>query len=528
MLRVGNMPPGLRKLVPAEFKPKKDADAVFIDRKAIEAAKEALGKADQELLLLEAYSRVLGCELVTLTSEEIPEAFAAAAKTLITEGDVLTGAAVIKTLETPGKLDDEMRVALPALAEALHAKMGAEELAKGVLKNEIPEKRWSEADLSRWFAASVSEIRETAGDNPIDLDGAKRLVQLTKTVILNYGGNLVTRGFFDEAVRDLATQPGLSDDGTALLTKFRMLTQPGRNSHIRTEKGVLVSLDRARRKQQELGLLNETQKKAIAVSTEAQKDKVAAARTAVLEKIKTWGFTEEDLDKAILYVEKHARITVQFHPDKKLPDGTTCIDSFLADPKYKNQFETKISSGSLGPKAGSSRDGWEKKLFRGAYHEATEFVPEERPKYGGLSPLNNPRGNGGDWYGSCFLELRQDVKFRSTFTPSDSAGCQADQVTTLDTVEVMFEQVMKSDPEYLKSLFEVARGDKYAMTKKYNRSYIEAQVHGELRLDRDVDFIVIHTKYMTTPYGEKLKQLAEAVGASIKYTDQTKFRIAEP
>ena len=515
-VRVGNLPPGLRDLVTPRYEGV-DAEFVVVDRKALEAS-----GADGSLRLAEAYGRVLGAELVTLPIEGLPSALKATATKLAGGAEQLTGQAVLHALENPSALDPKQISALPELAALLRERLGQEELAKGTLATGLPVSRASEAEINRFFAAAVAELRAGAGGEKIGDEGAERLTKLAKQVLLNYGGGLMTRAFFDGAVGDLHTSPGIDDGAMELLTKFRTAIQPGRTSHARHDDGALIKLDAARRRSAELSMLNPTQQKALEVVGEAAKEKVPAARAAVLAKIQAWGFTEADLDKVVAYVTNYARVTIQFNPDRKLTTGGAVIDAMIADPNYRNQFETKISGGSLGPKAGSSRDGWEKEIFRGVYHDH-ELIPEERPKYGGLSPLNHPAGNGGSWYGRCFFELRQDVKYRTTFTPRNSSGCKKDDVTTIDSIEVLLKQIVDNDPEYLKQLFAVAKGEKVSGTKNYSGNYIEAQTHGSVDLARDVEFVVVDKGLMSNAYGQKLQQLAEKIGATVKYTDQSKF-----
>lgn len=520
-IRLGNMPPGLMKLVPEGFKPE-DAEMVFVDRKGIEVASTAHAELAEGLRLVDAYNRMLGSETTVLTVADLPEGLQEAGKLISGGADTLTGGQLLKLLEQPTAIHPTIRAAVPELASLLHAQMGKDELMKGLLAQGVPPKRMNSAELTKWFAAAVEELRAAAGDAPIDEAGANKLIKLTKQALLNVGGGLLLRSCLDEAVRELNQAPGLSDAAVTKLATFRKQTQPGRTAHTRTEAGALVKLDIAKRRAEELAPLNAAQKQALSKVNENAGKKVEAARASVLKRIEAWGFGEADLDKLVAYIRSYAPVTIQFHPDKKLPGGQAAIDSFLEDPFYKNQFQTKISSGSLGPSAGSSRDGWEKKIFDGAYHTGP-LVPEERPKYGGLSALNSPKGNGGSWYGKCFFELRQDVKFRTTFTPRNSSGCGFDEVSTVDTIEVLLDQIGNKDSDYLRKMFEVARGERTSIDKNYSGSYVEAQVHGDIDLSRDVTFLVIEKSYLSNAYGQKLMQLAEKIGATVKITDQTRF-----
>ena len=515
------MPPGLQKLIPAGYK-SEDGDFTVLDRKGLDAAVKEYTDSTLQFRLLEAYTHTLGAESVAVPLDSVPKELAAGAKILAGAESSFTGASIIKALEDPGKIDKKLEKAIPGLAELVHLRMGEEELAKGLLSKGVPQKRMDDAELNRWFSASMADLRAKHGTDPIDLAGAERMIKLSKQAILNVGSGVLLLSFLDNAVRDLHDKPGLTDEAIDKLSKFRKLSRPSRKVAERTDVGALVKIDAAKRREAEMELLNETQKKALSVASDRATKKVADARKSLLERIKTWSFGEADLDKLVAYIQTYSPVTIQFHPDKKLPGGKNVVEGFAEEPEYKNQFQTKISSGSLCPTAGSSRDGWEKKCFAGVYHEH-DLNPDERPKYGGLSALNSPSGNGGNWYGKCFFELRQDVKFRTTVTPRNSCGCTAEDVTTIDAVEVMLDQVGKKDQSYLKSMFEVARGERHSVKQSYSGSYVEAQIHGTVDLARDVDFVVIDTKYVATPHGQQLLQLAEKWGATVKFTDQNKF-----
>lgn len=64
---------------------------------------------------------------------------------------------------------------------------------------------------------------------------------------------------------------------------------------------------------------------------------------------------------------------------------------------------------------GSDRDVKERKLFAGLYHRRGDPFPGERPKYGSLNSFQLPGGSA-PGYGTCYLELNDDVRNRTTFT----------------------------------------------------------------------------------------------------------------
>jgi hypothetical protein len=61
----------------------------------------------------------------------------------------------------------------------------------------------------------------------------------------------------------------------------------------------------------------------------------------------------------------NARITVNFHPDRRLRDGRTVAEHLAADGVYRSQFETGISNGGLTARPGGDRERWEHRMFAG-------------------------------------------------------------------------------------------------------------------------------------------------------------------
>lgn len=41
-------------------------------------------------------------------------------------------------------------------------------------------------------------------------------------------------------------------------------------------------------------------------------------------------------------IREHARVTINFHPDRVLPTGLTVVEGLLREGKYLSQFETHV------------------------------------------------------------------------------------------------------------------------------------------------------------------------------------------
>ncbi|WP_240942024.1 DUF3626 domain-containing protein [Planosporangium thailandense] len=143
------------------------------------------------------------------------------------------------------------------------------------------------------------------------------------------------------------------------------------------------------------------------------------------------------------------------------------------DGIYRSQFVTGTSNGGLTAHPGGDRWRWESRIFGGAYDDAPDH---ERPVYGALNFRRNPVG-GSPRFGSAHFRLTADTLRRATFCYPDS----------------VFEP----------SAFGVAAGmSLIALAEADDRDalddYIEAQVHGPVRLDRHVEALVLDPSYRGT------------------------------
>ena len=90
-----------------------------------------------------------------------------------------------------------------------------------------------------------------------------------------------------------------------------------------------------------------------------------------------------------------------------------------------------ISRGTLAPKVGGDRWKWEQRLFKNKYDAVAAF---ERPKYGCLNTVNDPRGiKSAVNYGDTYMVLR-GVRMRTTFTDQDSSSANAKVADALQSV----------------------------------------------------------------------------------------------
>jgi hypothetical protein len=160
-------------------------------------------------------------------------------------------------------------------------------------------------------------------------------------------------------------------------------------------------------------------------------------------------------------------ITLHFHPDWPHRDGLV-VESMVRDGRYGSQFVTGVSNGLLAPVEGSDRWRWESRLFDGRYDDA---APGQRPVYGSVDRTGDAYG-GSPRFGSAFFRLRPEVSERATYCFPDS---------TFDPEDF-------GGPDRLEALCRLA--DATTGPEPLD-DYVEAQVHGGVVLDRDVEALVL-------------------------------------
>lgn len=171
-------------------------------------------------------------------------------------------------------------------------------------------------------------------------------------------------------------------------------------------------------------------------------------------------------------IDPTLRVTLNFHPDRECA-GIPILRALANDGIYRSQFETGTSNGGLTAHPGGQRWHWESRIFGGAYDDAPAA---ERPKYGALNYRRRVTG-GSPRFGSAHLRLRPDVTARCTFAYPDSAY-EPEHFGVADRM----------------SLVALAEAD----TKDALDDYIEAHVHGPIRIAHDVEAIVLDPCYQGT------------------------------
>ncbi|WP_321475309.1 DUF3626 domain-containing protein [uncultured Paludibaculum sp.] len=255
------------------------------------------------------------------------------------------------------------------------------------------------------------------------------------------------------------------------------------------------------------------------------------------------GYGIETYREAIESIRQHARIALHFHPDRLGPKAVTVAESLLSEGVYRNQFETGLSSGSPTAYQGGERDLWERSLFGGAYH-AEGVLPSERPKYGSLELVRYPDGPA-PRFGSCYFVLR-DVGARTSITFMGSEHPQAgDRVGTLarphGALAALLSEIENggmATPDWppfrtptlgmpgitvgrfcdlARSLRDPRPSPSQGQPGRLLDTGVEAQVHGPIVLNRDVELLVADPAFAASPTGQVLQALAQKYGFELMW-----------
>lgn len=181
-------------------------------------------------------------------------------------------------------------------------------------------------------------------------------------------------------------------------------------------------------------------------------------------------------------LDRHLEVTLNFHPDRFGTDGRLLLDALAEDGVYYSQFVTNTSNGGLSAFPGGNRWQWESRIFGGSYDTAPA---QERPVYGALNFRRKAVG-AAPRFGSAYFRLHPHVLSRSTFCYPDSYFEPTDFGVEISC-----------------GLIPIALAD----SKDNLDDYIEAQVHGEIKLSRDMAALVLDPCFQGTEVEQAARKL---------------------
>jgi hypothetical protein len=192
--------------------------------------------------------------------------------------------------------------------------------------------------------------------------------------------------------------------------------------------------------------------------------------------------SEYDYDKVINYIKNDMQLIMHVN--------LAYFDKFLNDEYYRNTFETNVK----GEAYLAGRKVWETNMFHKIYDNVEPF---DRIKYGVLNLLNSPTGLAScTSYGDSFFIFKKDVKKRTTFTIGDSSLQQFD-MGSFDHPDGLL--LLLPDTEFCDLIRVATKKDITELINlkqvKHFNPYIEAQIHGSVKFDRDIESIVVPKKH---------------------------------
>lgn len=271
--------------------------------------------------------------------------------------------------------------------------------------------------------------------------------------------------------------------------------------------------------------LTKAQSSAFSTITGYAKARELQARQALEEVLYMSNIAGDRFEAACNQIFQHARVALHFHPDRLLDGSQTVAEALLQQGIYKSQFETRISNGGLTAFPGGARDLWEKQMFADAYHRP-DVTARERPKYGALDLMRYGDGPA-PRFGSCYFVLKPVVSKRCTYTYLDSSQ-DPEEKGTYEQFHLVLAALFKDaffrnealgkkdlTPkrliEHIVTHLPASRSQLDNTIRSRNLDcYIEAQVHGDISLQDDVEALVVDPSFKQTHIEDLLQQICAA------------------
>lgn len=179
------------------------------------------------------------------------------------------------------------------------------------------------------------------------------------------------------------------------------------------------------------------------------------------------------------YVADTAPITIN------VSEATVKI--LLTDGYYRSIFEIN----KKGEAYTEARRRWESECFLNLYNLKT-VSSFDRPKYGALNYLNSPAGIPPAFaYGEWFFTLKSDPQVRKRITLATGDTAVSRCLGVLDHCMHVLKHLTDAE---LSSIIRVATNQNSSLSYPPGSSYREVQIHGDVKLDRDIECLNIPMK----------------------------------
>ena len=213
--------------------------------------------------------------------------------------------------------------------------------------------------------------------------------------------------------------------------------------------------------------------------------------------------TSERVDEVLRFVASSTELHINIDVFKKVSGGRTLMQVLCDEPvdpgpdgRLLNLFE--LHRRYPGGRGGGSnneaaRRSWESRMFGSAFNGKDE----ERPRYGNLNVLANRGGDAhAGQYGKSYFKMKPRLGERCTITSRDSSDSGAKLGTLKHCAHVLLDQysmLKKAEQrDFVRALLALSRGaDPGSKTLNLTKCYIEVQILGDVRIQRDVTMLVL-------------------------------------
>ncbi|MEZ5375966.1 MAG: DUF3626 domain-containing protein [Acidimicrobiales bacterium] len=255
--------------------------------------------------------------------------------------------------------------------------------------------------------------------------------------------------------------------------------------------------------------------------------RAAGLEANALARLSAFDIDEATIVAATEHLFANSRLTLNFHPDRRDSLGRTVAAGLLSDGRYRSQFETGISNGGRFAVPGGDRTRWESALFDDAYDNGTL----SRPVYGALDPFGDSYG-GAPRFGSSFVVLESHCLARATFCVGDSHSEPVDIGTLREPLSILagafdrcstgtgFGRGLTVD----RLLTALGKRSSDSLSARELDSYIEAQIHGSVDFERDVQAIVLDPSFRGSAVERDLTLASERFGFAIGWNEGSEVR----
>lgn len=229
-------------------------------------------------------------------------------------------------------------------------------------------------------------------------------------------------------------------------------------------------------------------------------------------------------------VRSNARLTLNFHPDRRDRQGRTVAQGLLEDGRYRPQSDTGVSNGGRSAVPGGLRTKWETNLFAGVYDDSLN----PRPVYGALDLTCDVHG-GSPRFGSSFVVLTAECFDRATFCVGDSHVGPTDIGTIEEFTSIVAGLVglcaagdgFGHDLTLDRLIEVIDTGTDQPQASRDLDHYVEAHVHGRLDLTEDVAAVVLDPSFAGTSVEDDLRRAANQFGFNLEWHEGSQINAAE-